>query len=236
MEYFPWMGAADAPSDFYLAPDARYSARFARPDRRVAAAAIDWTACLFIYLLVSIPLGALQGFGSVLADEGGAQAALGGAIVVAAGAATLAPVVAYMAVLAASSQTPGMRVLDIHLVVAGSGRAPRVRWRGLLRALLATACAAATYAAVFAVISEPPIRGYSDTDLLLIRLAEAIAVATAAAKAWLLVDRRRQSLQDRLFDTVVVDEVVPSVPTRQGPWGPLDQIDLTVDRDRSGVA
>ena len=54
----------------YADPAGRYVAAYATPWRRVAAGAIDWTLCYVAFLLVSIPLGALQALGSVSWREG----------------------------------------------------------------------------------------------------------------------------------------------------------------------
>lgn len=222
------MHEATHAADVFLAPDARYSARFAAPWRRTAAAAIDWTLCLTAFLIVSIPLGAVQALGAVIAgDEGGGiSGVVGRAVELLAQAGTLAPAVAYIAVLSATSQTAGMRALDIHLVTEADGRAPRLLWRSLARGLVATFFAAAVYITWLSLIGDDPIGGFSHRDMLVIDAARAICVAAILGKALLLLDSRRRSAQDLMFGTVVIDEVVPAVQHRPGPWGPLDQIDL----------
>jgi uncharacterized RDD family membrane protein YckC len=215
----------------YLAPDARYSARFAAPLRRLAAAAIDWGLLYVAYLLVSIPLGGLEALGFVLLDEGGPGAVPGALLAVGAQVMTLAPVVAYFAVLLASAQTIGMRALDIHAVVASTGRAPRVRWRGLVRGLAAAVQGTLVFVAAGSLIGDAPIGGYSERDQALLEAVRAAAAAIVAAKLWLLVDPRRQSLQDRVFGLVVIEDATPAVPMRRGPWGSLDHVDLSARAD-----
>ncbi|TML96698.1 MAG: RDD family protein [Actinobacteria bacterium] len=48
--------------------------------RRIGAAVIDWTICVVAYLVVSIPLGALEGLGFTLRSESSTDA-LGQALV-----------------------------------------------------------------------------------------------------------------------------------------------------------
>jgi hypothetical protein len=103
----------------YADPTNRYLAGFASPWRRAAAAAIDWGPG---FLLVSIPLGTVQALGAISREEGDLAGRPGHVLVVAMQVLTVAPAVAYFAILLPTSQTFGMRMREIRTVSMSTGR------------------------------------------------------------------------------------------------------------------
>src|SRR6266498_4961005 len=80
-------------------PTGSYVAEFGLPWRRVAAAAIDWTLCYVGFVLVSIPLGAVEGLGAVSREEGDLGGVPGHVLVVVTQVLTVVPVIAYFGLL-----------------------------------------------------------------------------------------------------------------------------------------
>lgn len=198
----------------YLSPDRAEQARYAGLHRRAAAGAIDWALCYVAYLLVSIPAGMVQAVARLIGGVAG-NVLVAGAIAV-----PLAVVPAYFAWLWTSGQTFGMRALELHLVVARSGEAPSL-WRTVPRSAVALVLGVAVYLVLFAAITERPVDDpYSSGERTLIAAALAVAAAGALAKLWSLVDRRRQSLLDRVFGVLVLDELQAAgvAPSARYPW------------------
>ena len=79
--------------------------------RRVGAAAVDWTICSVAYLVVSIPLGALEGLGSNLRSVSSTDA-LGVGLVALAQIATVLPIVLYFTLGLREGHTLGMAAFD----------------------------------------------------------------------------------------------------------------------------
>ena len=193
----------------YLTPDGSASGTYVGIPRRVGAGAIDWTLCYILYHLISIPAGSVALLPWGVLDH-------------VATALALAPVVAYFAWFLASGSTRGMRAVDIQVLVADTGRPPGLG-RALGRAFLALLLGAATYVLYFVVFSQDePAGGYSATDRIVIGASVGLCSLGALAKLWYLVDPRRQTLVDRAFGLVVVEDVAPTAPD-PSPWSGLWQ-------------
>jgi hypothetical protein len=67
---------------------------------------------------------------------------------------------------------------------------------------------------------EPPLEGYSSVDRALIAAAVAVFALDVAAKLWHFVDPRRQTLQDRAFSLLVVEDLASTAPD-PSPWSGL---------------
>lgn len=216
------------PRQRYADPTNRYTASFGSPWRRTTAAAIDWGLCLVAYLLVSIPLGAVQALGAISQREGDLSGLPGHVLVIATQVLTAAPAVVYFGLLLPTSHTLGMRARGLRVVAVHTGRAPPYA-AAFVRGATATAMAAAVYA-VFLVTTSFDRPEHLDSASR-IALHAAYIVASAAglsALAMILTPTHRSGL-DRLFGTAVLDEVEAVAPV-MGPWGPLDAFDLSNER------
>ncbi len=191
----------------YLSPDSSYSAAFAGFRRRAAAAAVDWAIALVLYLLGSIPAGIVQ----ILPAAG---------FFLVGQALALLPPVAYFAYFLSTGSTLGMRALDIEVVAAATGREPG-RLRAFGRAVVSLLVGGATYVLYSVVASyDEPLGGYTALDRAVMDASIALASFGAASKLWGLADRRRQTLELKLFGLLVIDEVVETSPA-PSPWSGL---------------
>jgi uncharacterized RDD family membrane protein YckC len=206
-------------------PANRYVARFASPWRRAAAAAIDWTLCYLLFLLVSIPLGMLQTLGRISWEAGDFGGEPGHVLFVVAQVLTVVPVVAYWVVLLPTSQTFGMRVTGTRLVSVRTGRGPAYR-SALVRGAVSTALAAAFYAVYSNVTAFDKGEELDSTSQLLLDGSYVLVGLGCLSALVMLVTRERRSFVDRVFGTAVLDELEATAP-RMGPWGPLDAFDTS---------
>ena len=212
----------------YQDPTDRYVARFATPWRRAAAAAIDWGLCYVAFLLVSIPLGIVQGVGTISREDGDLGGVPGHVIEVTTQLLTVVPVVAYFALLWPTSQTFGMRATDLRTVSIRTGRGPSYLVAGI-RAVFATVIAAAVYAVYLNSTDYGTSRELDDTSRFLLDAAYIVAGVGFISALVMLVTPTRRSLLDRLFGTAVLDDLEAIVP-RSGPWGALDSFDTAYRR------
>jgi uncharacterized RDD family membrane protein YckC len=217
----------------YWDPAGSYVARFAPIWRRAAAAAIDWTLCFVAFLLVSIPLGGLQALGDVSSEEGDLGGLPGRVVVVVTQVLTVAPAVAYFALLLPTSHTLGMRALDVRIVSTRTGRAPTYL-PAILRSIAATVVAVSVYATyLVATAFEGPgkLDSASSYALHAARVGAALGGLSALT---MIVTPSHRSILDRLFGTAVVDELEAVTP-RMGPWGPLEAFDLSSREREEGA-
>lgn len=212
----------------YEDPTRNYVARFAAPWRRAIAATIDWGLCYVAFLLVSIPLGIVQGVGALSWREGDFSGVPGHVVVVGTQLLTLVPVVAYFTLLLPTSQTFGMRFSDLRTVSVRTGRGPSYL-AALIRGATATAVAAAVYAvATYSASFEKPSH-LDSTSSLALEAAYVLAAAGCVSALVMVITPTHRSLVDRLFGTAVLDELEAVVP-HMGPWGPLDAFDVSNPR------
>lgn len=214
----------------YADPAGRYVAAYAAPWRRVAAGAIDWTLCYVAFLLVSIPLGALQALGSVSWREGDFGGLPGEVLFVATQVLTVVPVIAYFALLLPTSQTLGMNVLELRAISTRTGRAPSYV-TATVRGVVATAIAGSFYATYSVATSFDEGQELDPTSSHVLDAAHVLVVVGCVSALTMMLVTTRRSLLDRLFGTAVIDELEAVTP-RMGPWGPLDTFDLST-RPRS---
>ena len=113
-----------------------------------------------------------------------------------------------------------MRALDIEVVVAGTGREPG-RLRALGRAVLSLIVGGSAYV-LYSVLAayDEPLGGYTAIDRAVMDASIALASFGAISKFWGLLDRRRQTLELKLFGLVIIDEVVETNPA-PSPWSGL---------------
>lgn len=198
----------------YVAPDGAYTAEFPGLRRRAAAAAIDWVLAYVVFLIASIVAGVFEAVGFTSYSAGDFRGIPGGALVVFSQVLVAGPVIAYFALYWATGSTLGMRALDIELVEADTGLPPS-RLRTLGRACVAFVLAIAINN-VYLVAASDPLNGYSSFQRDLIVLSFVLAGLLLAAKAWALLDERRQTLLDRAFGLLYLEEMV--FTTASGPW------------------
>jgi uncharacterized RDD family membrane protein YckC len=212
----------------YADPTGRYTAEFASPWRRASAGAIDWGLCLVAYLVVSIPLGAVQALGSTSEEDGDLGGIPGHALVISTQILTAAPAIAYFALLLPTSHTLGMRARDIRLVSLRTGQAPS-RLASALRAAGATAVAAALYVLLFYWTSFETIRHLDTASRVALDAAYVLGAAAGVSAVAMIVTPTHRNGFDRLFGTAVLDQLEAVSPV-MGPWGPLDSFDLAHKR------
>jgi uncharacterized RDD family membrane protein YckC len=208
----------------YADPTDRYLARFAAPWRRAAAATVDWVVCYLLFLLVAIPLGMLQTLGTVSREEGDFGGVPGHILQVTAQTLTVVPVVAYWTLLLPTSQTYGMRLMDMRRVSMRSGRAPSYV-AAAVRGVIATAMAGAFYA-VYLNTTAFRDAALDDTSSFLLDASYVLAGIGCVSALVLLLTPTHRSLLDRLFGTIAVDELEATAP-HFGPWGPVDSFDTS---------
>jgi uncharacterized RDD family membrane protein YckC len=219
-------------NDRYRDPTGRYRASFADPWRRVVAAAVDWGLCYVAFLLVSIPLGMVQSVGAVSWREGDFGGSPGHVVFVLTQVLTVVPVVAYFGLLLPTSQTFGMRALELHVVSTKTGRALS-HLSASIRGVIATAVAASFYITYQVATSFDKGRELDTWSSRLLEVSHVVVLVGAASALLMMFSPTRKSLVDRLFGTAVIDELEAVTP-HMGPWGPLDAFDLS-SRERSPV-
>lgn len=214
----------------YGDPQGRYVASYAAPWRRFAAGAVDWTLCYVAFLVVSIPLGAVQALGSISWREGDLGGLPGHVLFVVTQVLTVVPVIAYFGLLLPTSQTLGMNALELRVVSTKTGRAPS-NVRAILRGVVATAMAASFYATYLVATSFDEGRELDTTSSRILDASHALVLVGGASALAMMLTPTSRSLLDRLFGTAVIDDLEAVTP-RMGPWGPLDTFDLS-SRGRS---
>jgi hypothetical protein len=209
----------------YADPTDRYVARFGSPWRRIAAAAVDWTICYVIFVLVSIPLGMLQMIGTVSWEAGDLGGVPGHVLFVTAQILIAVAVLAYWVLLLPTSQTFGMRLADIRLVSMRTGNGLSYV-AAALRGIVATLTAAAVYAVYLNTTAFDKGERLDSTSQLLLDGSYVVAGIGAVSALAMLLTRTHRSLFDRVFGTAAVDELEATSP-HFGPWGPVDAFDTS---------
>lgn len=191
---------------------------------------IDWALCYIAFLLVSIPLGMVQALGAISWAEGDLGGLPGHVLFVGTQVLTVVPVVAYFALLLPTSQTFGMRALELRVVSTKTGRAPSYT-AATIRGVVATAVAASIYVTYQVASSFERPLNLDAASAYALHAAHVIAVVGGVSALTMLLTPTRRSLVDRMFGSAVLDELEAVAP-RMGPWGPLDTFDLS-SRERS---
>jgi uncharacterized RDD family membrane protein YckC len=198
----------------YAPADGAYRALAAPLWRRIAGGCVDWPLVFVLFILASYPLGMIQTLGNELTGVAhdviyyGTQA-LG-----------LSVIVVYFSWFNASGATLGMRALDIHLFSHRAGHEPHLL-QAALRGLLSLGFFLASIDAYGLSAGAYRHGGLTDTQAHWRVVAIVGVVLAIVGGLWKLVDPQGRTLWDRLFDLVVVEEVVPaSMPDRLwSPWG-----------------
>jgi uncharacterized RDD family membrane protein YckC len=217
----------------YQDPTGNYVAGYATPWRRGVAATLDWGLCYVAFLLVSIPLGAVEALGAVSWEEGDFGGWPGHIVVVVSQVLTVVPAVAYFAFYLPTSQTPGMGMMvDLRVVSMRTGRAPS-RTAAILRGVVATAIAASFYLSYLSATSFNRPSHLSTAASFALSFSHVVFVVGTVSALVMIVTPTRRSIVDRVFGTAVLDDLEAVTP-RIGPWGPIDEFDLS--RQKSSIA
>ena len=194
----------------YADPSNRYFARFGSPWRRIGAAAVDWTICYVLFVLVSIPLGMLQMIGTVSWEAGDLGGVPGHVLFVIAQILIAMVVLAYwvLLLLRARPSACGSPTSAWSRCAPATGS----RTGAALRSVAATATAAAVYAVYLNTTAFDKGDRLDDTSQLLLNGSYVVAgIGFASALAMLLTPTHR-SLYDRAFGTAAVDELESTSP------------------------
>jgi len=182
--------------------------------RRIGAAAIDWTICLVAYLVASIPLGLIEGFGFVLTSDS-STAGPGRVVTWLAQAAVLLPTLLYFTYGLTEGHTLGMAAFDFKTLDPRTGHPPGVG-RSALRSLLSVVFGVAVYAAYMGHSAEHS--GWSHHVHLIYSLAVIGAAVVAIDKAWIPLHSSGRSLTDRLFRLARVSGAAAHDDRGLGDW------------------
>jgi uncharacterized RDD family membrane protein YckC len=155
---------------------------------RLGAGAIDWLiviAALWLTFIVGAVLG--------LDGGGGLPLALFYVLL------PPLPLLYFGLTWTRGGQTAGLRSTDLQLVSTATGEPPS-RPRALLRALVAVL--------TFAACWLPPVAAFGDSSeaSAVIGVSLLLVALALVGHLWALVDRRGQSIQDRLFGLAVLAE------------------------------
>jgi len=178
-----------------LTRDGTTTATPAEIRRRIGAAAIDWTICVVAYIVVSIPLGLIEGFGFALSSVS-STAGPGRVVTWLAQAAVLLPTLLYFTFGLKEGHTLGMAAFDFKTLDAQSGRPPGIA-RSLFRSLVSVVLGVAVFAAYMGHSAEHT--GWSHHVHLIYTLAVIGAAVVAVDKAFVPLHSSGRSLTDRLF-------------------------------------
>jgi uncharacterized RDD family membrane protein YckC len=209
----------------YADPAGRFTATFGAPWRRAAASGADWAFCWVAFLVMAIPLGAIQSVAAASWEDGDLGGLPGHIGVIVTQVLTAAPAIAYFALLLPTSQTYGMRLLGVRVVSTRTGRAPSYPV-ALVRSVVATAVAVAFYLTYLVATTFDKPRQLDAASSHAILAAHVVAVVGAVSALVMIVTPTHRSVLDRLFGSAVLDELEAVTP-RMGPWGPLDSFDLS---------
>jgi RDD family len=182
--------------------------------RRIGAAAIDWTICVVAYLVLSIPLGLLEGFGFVLRSES-STAAPGRVVTILAQLAVLLPTLLYFTLGLREGRTLGMAAFDFKTLDGHDGKPPGTV-RSVLRSLLSVVFGVGVYLAYMGHSAERT--GWSHNDMAIYVLALVLTGIVVVDKAFVPVHRSGRSLTDRLFRLVRVTGAAADTDRGLSDW------------------
>jgi RDD family len=168
--------------------------------RRIGAALVDWTICVVAYIVVSIPLGLIEGFGFALRTES-STATPGRVLTLFAQIAVLLPTLLYFTLGLREGHTLGMAAFDFKTLDARDGKPPGVV-RSLLRSLVSVVFGVAVFIAYMGHSAEHTY--WSQYEKKLYVLALVVTGIVAVDKAFIPVHRSGRALTDRLFRLVRV--------------------------------
>jgi uncharacterized RDD family membrane protein YckC len=197
----------------WVSQDGSEIARYARQRRRALAGAADWAICFVLYILVSFPAGIVQAVGGFAGSEGAEWVEW--TLLVVSQAIVAGALVAYFALGLRSTQTLGMRAVEVHARRASTGLAPGTL-RSVARAVVGLVFALAFVNAYFGWRGVEPVGGISATEQAVFEAAVVIAIVAAAGKLWAFVDPERRSLWDRLFGLVYLEDLDSRDPIAVG--------------------
>jgi uncharacterized RDD family membrane protein YckC len=163
--------------------------------RRIGAALIDWAICVVAYIVVSIPLGLIEGFGVALRSES-STAAPGRVVTLLAQIAVLLPTLLYFTFGLREGHTLGMAAFDFKTLDARNGNPPGIV-RSLLRSLVSVAFGVSVFLAYMGHSAEHTYWSHGDRAIYVLVLA--VTGIVIVDKAFVPVHRSGRALTDRLF-------------------------------------
>jgi uncharacterized RDD family membrane protein YckC len=182
--------------------------------RRIGAAAIDWTICVVAYLVVSIPLGLIEGFGFALRSES-STAAPGRVLTLLAQTAVLLPTLLYFTLGLREGHTLGMAAFDFKTLDSRTRRRPGL-FRSVLRSFLSVVFGVAVYAAYMGHSAEHT--GWSHHVRAIYTVSVILAAIVAVDKAFVPLHSSGRSLTDRLFRMARVSGAAGNTDRGLGDW------------------
>jgi hypothetical protein len=182
--------------------------------RRIGAAVVDWTICLVAYIVVSIPLGALESFGFTLQSRPSTDV-LGQVVADLAQAATVLPIVLYFTLGLREGHTLGMAAFDFKTLDARDGRPPGTL-RSVLRSLVSVVFAAAVYAAYMGHSADHS--SWSRHVAVIYVVGLVLAGVVAVDKAFIPAHRSGRALTDLLFRLVRVTGAAADTDRGLSDW------------------
>jgi uncharacterized RDD family membrane protein YckC len=189
--------------------------------RRIGAAVIDWAICAVACLVVSIPLGLIEGFGFALRSES-STAAPGRIVTLIAQFAVLLPIVVYFTLGLKEGHTLGMAAFDFKTLDARTARPPGAV-RSLFRSLVSVVFGVGVYAAYMGHSAEHTHWSHQDRALYVTALV--VTAVVVVDKAFVPANRAGQALTDRLFRLVRVTGAAGDTDRGLSDW-----LDRRVDR------
>jgi len=168
--------------------------------RRIGAALIDWTICVVAYVVVSIPLGLIEGFGFALRSES-STAAPGRVVTLLAQIAVLLPTLLYFTLGLREGHTLGMAAFDFKTLDARNGKPPGIV-RSLVRSLVSVAFGAAVVLAYMGHSAEHTYWSHYERTIYVLALI--VTGIVVVDKAFVPAHRSGRALTDRLFRLVRV--------------------------------
>jgi hypothetical protein len=182
--------------------------------RRIGAAAVDWTICVVAYVVVSIPLGALEGLGSNLRSVSSTNA-LGDGVVALAQSATVLPIILYFTLGLREGHTLGMAAFDFKTLDSRNGKPPGTI-RSLLRSLLSVVFGFAVFAAYMGHSADHS--GWARHVAVIYSAALVVAGFVVLDKVFVPAHRSGRALTDRLFRVVRVTGAAGDTDRGLGEW------------------
>ena len=116
--------------------------------------------------------------------------------------------------------TLGERAVSLRVIDTGGERPPRIG-QAIVRSIGSTALIVSGIGIVMFGFSDQPDAGYSATDLWIFGALAGLFVLSVLARIWLLVDRDRRTLTDRLAGVTVVRMPAGERGGASGPLTPL---------------
>lgn len=186
------------------APPSRRPIPYAGFWRRFLASLVDWSVCLVMPIITTGTLILTMGRGT----ERQALTWLWMPL-------TIAWFLGYFTSFMSRGRTLGMMASGTRVVDLETGRAPDAR-KALSRGFLTLLAGACLFLLLATGFSDPPEDGRSLVDQTIIYALTAVVLTGAGGRLWMLVDSKKQTLQDKLTGVAVI-RTRPAAQTLPAP-------------------